>query len=172
MNENLKPLVALGGVVISVTAAYLYFRRSLRVGREAIEAHCREFRNRQMNPDPEAFQRHFGHTLPQALRGLYEDAEERIRSDFTVSAPHATQEQGVWTIAYYNPLDMRSFQDCGEGQEGLFAFADDGCGNAYLIDPSQADPEVRFHDHETGMMETVCPRFSEFLLWTRHTHPT
>ena len=172
MNENLKPLVALGGVVISVAAAYFYFQRTLRMGRESIEAHCREFLNRQMNPDPEAFKRHFGHPLSPALRGLYEDAEERIRSDFTVSAPHGSQEQAVWTIAYYNPLDTRSFQDCWKGHEALFAFADDGCGNAYLIDPSQADPEVRFHDHETGTMETVCPRFSEFLLWPRQSHST
>ncbi len=49
------------------------------------------------------------------------------------------------------------------GTEGFFAFASDGSGNRYVINPREADPNVHFYDHELAQPESLNMSLSQFL---------
>ena len=68
-----------------------------------------------------------------------------------------------WYLAFYEPADAQSLAESWEGCEPYFLFANDGCGNDYMIKPGVSDPEVLFHDHETGEIVQVAPSLSLFL---------
>jgi hypothetical protein len=70
-------------------------------------------------------------------------------------------------VAYYQPADAETVRESWPGLEKYFAFANDGCGNEYLIKPGDDDPPVLFHDHETGELTRVSDHFSEFMQWPR-----
>ncbi len=53
------------------------------------------------------------------------------------------------------------------GTERFWIFADDGCGNAYMIDPGQEDGAVFFHDHETVEVSEICESLVRFMSWER-----
>ena len=168
MNDTLKTIFGLAAVFIGLPLAILFLRDRLsRPSRKAIQDYSRKFEERLANPDFPSLERHFGHPLPAALRALYLDPVERMRDQFEV-APSANAPRGErWPIAFYQPADAESLRDMWPGTEERFAFADDGCGNGYLVDPRQGDPPVFFHDHETGELEPVCDRLSEFMKWPR-----
>ncbi|MFM8471442.1 MAG: SMI1/KNR4 family protein [Limisphaerales bacterium] len=128
-----------------------------------IEEQSRHFQERLLAPEFAAVEAHFNATLPEQLKQLYSNKEEILRGDFEVEVAHTTDENGPWFIAFYEPADMDSVREAWPGCEPYFAFANDGCGNDYLIKPGTADPEVVFHDHETGEMVQVAPSLSAFL---------
>lgn len=49
------------------------------------------------------------------------------------------------------------------GTEGFFPFANDGCGNRYIVNPHEADPVVYFYDHEVHKRESLNVTLSQFL---------
>ena len=135
--------------------------------RDEIEEASRLFLQRLQSPDFAAVERHFGHPLPECLLALHADKQELMRSDFFVAKTETDAENECWEIAYYQPADEHSVRDASPDMEEYFAFAGDGCGNDYLIDPKQSDPAVLFCDHETGELTRVCNRFTEFMKWPR-----
>jgi hypothetical protein len=49
------------------------------------------------------------------------------------------------------------------GTEGYYAFANNGAGDKYLIDPRQSDPDVIYYEHETGKTRPVGATLSRFI---------
>jgi len=86
------------------------------------------------------------------------------REEFEVAASASASR---WSIAYYVPADARTVQEGMAGKRQYFEFANDGLGNGYFIDPTRDDPCVFFEDLETGKLEKVCDRFTEFMKWPR-----
>jgi hypothetical protein len=123
--------------------------------------------HRLQTPDFAAVERHFGHPLPECLLALHADKQELMRSDFFVARTEDDADNECWEIAYYQPVDERSVRNPSPGREGYFAFAIDGIGNDYLIDPKEDDPAVLFRDDVTGEVTGVCDRFTEFMKWPR-----
>jgi hypothetical protein len=134
---------------------------------EEIEEHGRRFRERLLNPDFPALEAHFGHPLPQALKNLHADRDELLRFDFEVFPPGRPAGSPPWAVCYYQPMDAEQLKAVWPGREKFLEIADDGTGNAYMVDPTRADPPVLFHDHETGEVEEVSGSLSEFLKWPR-----
>jgi hypothetical protein len=64
-------------------------------------------------------------------------------------------------------MDAEQLQGVWPGREKLLEIADDGTGNAFMVDPAGDDPPVLFHDHETGKVEEVSGSLTEFLKWPR-----
>lgn len=129
--------------------------------------HARRFRERLHNPNFELLEAHYACEFPAALKALYANAEELNRGDFEVAESPDASEDKRWYIAFYEPADAEALAHQWLGTEQYFEFANDGCGNGYMIDPSLPDPEVLFHDHETGEFTPVCDSLANFLSWPR-----
>ncbi len=162
-------------MVVLIVALYIALPVALLLARDwftkpskrQIEECSRQFTERVQHPDFAAVHKHFGCPLPPCVQALYADRQEVLRTDFEVVANPDTDPGRRWYVAYYQPADAQSARDTWPGLDEYFAFADDGCGNGYLVDPREHDPPVLFHDHETGELSTVCDRFTDFMRWPR-----
>ncbi len=158
-------LVLFVGVPVAFMLAREWFSRP---STRAMQEESRRFVERLHRPDFAAVQRRYGHPLPTCVESLYRNHAELLRSNFEVApTPDAAPDQR-WYVAFYCPVDDESVnEETWPGLEKFFAFADDGFGNGYLIDPREEDPTVHFHDHEAGELSRVCDRFTEFMTWPR-----
>lgn len=129
--------------------------------------HLHQFKERMLNPDFKSFEDHFGHAVPPALYDLYRNKEMLLRNNFHVAPTTETPDCLSHHIAFYEPCDKDTINTTWPGLEHYFRFADDGCGNCYLIDPKQDNPAVLFFAHETGELSEICRSLAEFLLWPR-----
>jgi hypothetical protein len=132
-----------------------------------MDEYSRRFKERLRQPNLDAVAKHFGCQLPRALVGLYQNQTELVRGDFQVAPSVDASKDERWYIGFYEPADAESLEDSWPGSEKYFLFANDGCGNDYLIDPALEDPPVKFHDHETGEISHVCDTLSQFMTWPR-----
>ena len=168
MTDILATLLAIGILFVAVPVLLLWiWDMSTRTSPAQRDADSHAFLERLRRPDYTALQDHFGRPLPDALRSLYENKEEVVRQDFEMAPSLQADEDQRWYIAFYQPADAQAVRDAWPGCEECFAFANDGSGNDYLVDPRVPDPPVRFHDHETGEFTPVCDQVSEFLNWQR-----
>ena len=138
-----------------------------RLTPEQAEEWNRQFNERLRNPNFAVVEEHFDHALPRAVKSLYQDRDEITRCDIDVAPAADADVDDRWYIAYYEPLDEQSWQHTFFDSRKYLAIANDGCGNTYIVDPRQADPEVLFHDHDDGEVSHICERLSEFLAWPR-----
>ncbi len=168
MSSNATTVIVLTGMFLGLPVALLVARDWLtRPSKRKLEEYSRQFTERLRHPDLSAVEKHFGRPLPLCIRALYANSDELLRSDFEVANAVDAAPEAHWYIAFYQPADEQSVRDSWPGLEKYFAFADDGCGNGYLIDPKEEDPPVLFHDHETGEIARVCDHFTEFMNWSR-----
>ena len=156
-------LVQLALLLVWVSNKFIFKRRSF----EEIEADSKRHLDRLLNPDFAALEKEFGCSFPQELKRLYSDKDELKRENFEVRPPGAKNSDAHF-IAFYKPADIQSVRDGWEDCKGCFSFATDGCGNEYLVDPKQADPEVFFYDHEGGKRTKVADKLSTFLSWPKN----
>ena len=168
MSESIKGVVVVLGILIGLPLAILLIRdRLTRPSRKQMAEASREFLGRLAKPDLKSLEQHFGCSLPQSLIALYGNQTELMRHDFAVAPNAQIPEDERYYISDYQPADAKSATDVWPGWELYFAFADDGCGNGYLIDPREKDPRVYLHDHETGKLNKLCDSLSEFMQWPR-----
>ena len=168
MGETAQTLAAIFAVFVLLPVVILLVRdRTGRRSKESIEDYSKRFEVRLVNPDFTAVERHFGRPLPDSVRTLYANRNELAMGDFEVAATVEAPEDARWYIAFYEPADFETVANAWPGTEQYFAFANDGSGNGYLVDPGEEDPPVLYHDHETGEMSSVCDRFSVFMKWPR-----
>jgi hypothetical protein len=171
MIDNVISIVVIIGIgmvtlVVSV-AVRLLWDRLIQPSREKLAEYSRQFAERLQNPDLPAVEEHFGYPLPPSVQMLYANRRELLRQDFEVATVPDADSARRWYVAFYQPADRESARDTWPGLEKYFAFANDGCGNEYLLDPREDNPPVLFHDHETGELSRVCDHFSEFMDWPR-----
>jgi hypothetical protein len=137
------------------------------MSKEKMDEDSRRFLARLANPDLALLERHFSHALPETLTRLYGNKEELANCEFEVVPPDGGTQAEPWHVAFYEPADAESLRHTFHDPGKYFAFANDGFGNVYMVDPREADPPVLFHDHEAGTTEPVAPSISEFMNWPR-----
>jgi hypothetical protein len=167
MKDTILTITALVGIFIVLPFLILWIRDRLfsqQPTPEEARANAERFQKRLSSPDLDAVAKHFDCALPQALRSLYSNAKELALSDVEVLPPDGGEPI---FICCYNPADAENARSPRPGCEKYFAFADDGCGNTLLVDPTLDDPPVLWHDHETGEIEAVAPSMSDFMKWKR-----
>ena len=123
------------------------------------------FRQRQVKPDFQAFERHFGYGPPGPLRDLFSEPAlfTEDRDMFTVVLKTGALPTR-WFVAWIEPMDKEHLAaQPWPGTEGLYPFADNGAGDRYLIDPRNPDPDVLYYEHETGKTKAVGVKLSMFL---------
>ena len=119
------------------------------------------FRERQRTPDFALFQRHFDCEPPQALQTLLADSETHDAFDVVLPGPEGDAR---WFVAWVEPVDAEHLNGVSwPGTETYYAFANDGKGDMYLIDPRERDPKVLYYDHETSKTRPVGATLSEFI---------
>jgi hypothetical protein len=149
-------LFVIAVVVVVIVLPLLGLARLRRASRVKEDARKAEFERRRLHPDYAAFKSHFGCEPPLAIRQLYENRETILDGDFNIRLPLSRRP---WPVAWFEAMEDGSWPDI----EGFYAFANDGCGNLYLVTPQDADPEVIFLDHETGQRESLGISLSQFL---------
>lgn len=161
MTETITSVLFVLAIVVFVIVLPLWWLARLRRARRAKHDEARasqkaRFEHRQLHPDCAAFTSHYGCEPPFVLRKLYENRETLLDGEFDIRLPSSRH---TWFVAWFEPMEDGSWVDVA----GFYSFANDGCGNLYLVRPREADPEVLFLDHETGKREALGVRLSEFL---------
>jgi hypothetical protein len=170
MKDAIYTALSILAIFVALPFLILWLRDKLfdrPMTKEQMDEYSCRFRERLANSDLGVLERHFGCHLPVELKQLYANSDELARDDFEVIPPHGRKSTDPVYVAFYNPADDESLKYTFHDADTYFAFADDGCGNAYIIDPREADPPVLFHDHETGEIKPVAPTLSEFMKWER-----
>ena len=168
MNSILITIAASVAIFVVIRLCYLLLSgRPKRMSPAEEAEYRRTFTERLHRPDFRALETHYGATVPLALRELYSSKAELARVGFEVASRIDADDEDRWFIANYQPADAEALKPFWRGTERYFAFASDGAGNEYLIDPRLPDPPVQFHDHETGDLDPVCGSLTEFLTWPR-----
>ena len=148
-------------VLVGVPALWLVFRSGYAPAPEATE----RFRERLRTPDFDLFRRRFGCEPPQALKALLADASllTDTGGGFEVVLP-GREGDSRWFVAWVEPMDAEHLSGVvWPGTEGHYAFANDGAGDTYLIDPRESDPTVLYYEHETAKTRPVGATLSRFI---------
>jgi hypothetical protein len=168
MNDSITVVLVLLAILVGFPVALLLARDWWnRPSKKEAAAFSQRFLHRLQHPDFAAVEQELGKPLPAILKAFYSRPEELLRANFALAASAQVPVENRWFVADYQPLDAEAIRDRWPGLERYVAFADDGAGNGYLIEPGSDDPPVLFHDHETGEIIRVCERLSEFLQWPR-----
>ena len=148
-------------VAIALLIAFNTFFRSRQAKREAeLQAYGERFKHRQVQPDFAAFTERYGCEVPPELRLLVSDSAWMRESEFNVQLPSSPDP---YYVAWFDPMDDEHMSVIWPGTEGFYPFANDGCGNSYLVNPRNSHLEVSFYDHEAGERELLSASLSEFL---------
>jgi hypothetical protein len=168
MSETAKLILCAVSLFVLLPVGILLFRNwATRMTRCELDKAAKQFTERLLHPNLAVLEAHFKHPMPAGIRALYANRQELERGDFIVARGPDAPEDARWYVAYYQPADEQGLQDAWPEVKELFAFADDGCGNEYVIDPKLEDPPVQFYDHETGEFSPVCDTLSDFMRWPR-----
>ena len=143
------------------------FRRGS--SKKELGKYSKRYAERLLNPDFAALEAHFGCPMPVELKELYANKEEIQRGDFEVVTKGQDGSEDTWTVAFYEPADMESLRDAWPDCKELYSFANDGCGNDYLIDPCKPGSKVLFYDHETGEFSEVGLNLAGFIAAPRRS---
>jgi hypothetical protein len=167
-------MVILYAIIIAVFFALacviiLYFGNMFRFKllKNKVKKISQNYRERLLNPDIEAVEQYFGHALPEAIYHLYRNKEELLKKDYLTASKIQASGYLMYHIAFYEPCDKQTVLMTWPGLEKYFRFADDGCGNCYLIDPVLKNPPVIFYDHETTEKTEICNSLNDFIRWPR-----
>jgi hypothetical protein len=134
-------------------------KRNRRLAADTAAANERHMRSLRQ-PDYAAFAAHYGCQPPPPLRQLYESPESNLAGGFEVKL---ASFPNPFLIAGFIGMDQENLSLELPGTEKFFAFADDGCGNLYIVNPRKTDPVVYFHDHEMNEPESLEVSLSQFL---------
>ena len=120
---------------------------------EEMKEKNRRFRDRQLNPDFEAFKNKFGVDVPEHLKNIYRKTElfdEDAYSLMSNVIDFKGNEQSLY-FAWIERMDEEYLnQPMWPGTENYFSFANDGSGDQYLLDPKLEDSEIYYYEHETS----------------------
>lgn len=168
MSDTLITVIFLLAVLVLLPIALLLLRdRFDKPSPQQIRDAQNQLAKRLKCPEFEALERHYCCEFPECVKQLYSDMPELLQEEFEVADPdHRLREETLY-VAFYQPADLQTVEEMWPGNSNYFAFANDGCGDEYLIDPNESDPAVLLHNHETGEKRIVAQRFTDFMRWNR-----
>jgi len=164
--ETFKTILVILAIFLGLPLLFVWlndkiFHRTL--SKKEQDEYAKRFCERLLNPDFAALEAHFGCPMPKELKELYAKKEEIQRGDFEVLTRNSDGVAVTWTVAFYEPADLESLRDAWPDCKEFFAFANDGCGNDYLIDPQKLELEVLFYDHDGGEFTNLGLSLAEFV---------
>ena len=165
MKETVESVFFVIVVLVFIVVLPLMWLRRLRITRNkklaADSAIAEELYKQSLRqPDYAAFAAHYGCQPPPPLQQLYENADSNLEGDFELYLPSFPKP---FFIAYFMGIGNENMSIVRPGTEGFFPFANDGCGNRYIVNPREADPIVYLYDHEIHKRESLDVTLSKFL---------
>ncbi|HSR10725.1 MAG TPA: SMI1/KNR4 family protein [Thermodesulfobacteriota bacterium] len=151
-------LISGGSAILFYVDHVLKQRRKRKIKEES-----ERYDRRMKSPDFASLETYFGHPLPEALKALYRNKNRIAMENTLVSIPNPAEGTRESFIAFFIPLDLDSVKNPWPGCEGLLPFADNGAGDAFLIDPAHSDPEVTYYLHEEKRRVGLGVPLSQFL---------
>lgn len=111
-------------------------------------------------------------TLSVSLPDSYRDFAVTLRTDDVGPRGMEFLTRADWLFETNHQLDIADWLSGSEWEESspewdfeeidyFFAFAGDGCGNYYLIDPDEEDSPIYFLSHDPVSFEDIGMSFSE-----------
>jgi hypothetical protein len=167
-----KDIIAILVILLGIPLLIVWLNDKLfhrRPSKKELDEYSKRYNQRLLNPDFAALEFHFGCPILIKLKDLYANKEEIQRRDFEVLTKKSDGSEATWSVALYEPADLESLRDAWPDCKELFAFANDGCGNDYLIDPRKPLAEVLFYDHEGGEFVNVGLTLAEFITAPRRS---
>jgi hypothetical protein len=157
--------IAITYCIAIVVLAVLFLKINDRLfhrskSKKELEEYSERFKERLQNPDFPALEKHYNCTFPQNVKDLYANKNDIMKGDFEVQVGAPPQS---FYVAYYMPADAEAIRDFMSDTKEYFAFANDGCGNDYLITPRDPTSEILLHDHETDELTHLGVNFAGFL---------
>lgn len=130
-------------IAIAVITCWLWDRVTLGPNKPESQE---EYNRRLLNPDFAALERHFGCTIPQAIRDLYADSELILKKDLLIRSGNEEFE-----IDYFTPADVEGAESWWPAEQRKFILADTGFGDPYYVELSLTQPNplpvyVLYHD--------------------------
>jgi len=121
-----------------------------------------EFEANLLSPQFDEIERAFGKPISQSLRSLYENQEEIRKAYVTKIVPGVPEDRWIFISCYW-PLD-RAQAEGGWNPDGIhFAFAGDGSGSEWVVDPTEDAAEIKYLEHETCDLKPTGVKMCEFL---------
>lgn len=167
MSSLAATILTIALIVLGTIAMLLLERR--KKARWA-EASCRHDEGLD-HPDFEALEDYFGHPLPAVLKELYADKQLIRRDDILIRVPDPLDGGNECYVAFFEPANLENAGTTDSICKGMFAFASNGAGDLYLIDPREADPEVIYYLHESGERRAMGVTLSQFIRAPRRPVP-
>ena len=110
--ETAKAVVAILLILVALPVLILWLNDRISgrsPSKKKLEEYSRLFKERLIDPDFLAAEKHFGCALPVAIRDLYGDKNELLRGDFELENPRkGGDEPDTWYVAFYSPLDNQA----------------------------------------------------------------
>jgi hypothetical protein len=116
-----------------------------------------------ISPQYDVIQEVYGKPISPSLRALYANATEIRRSYVEKIIEGRPEDQWIFISCYW-PLNMKHVKEQLQ-QDGIhFAFAGDGSGGQWVVDPTDDHGIISYHEHETGELKSTGVPMVEFLL--------
>lgn len=108
-----------------------------------------EFARELLHPEWQPIEEHFGAAVSAALKEFYADPAKLLQIDFNIASLRNEIPEGLY-IETFDKMGAGSVDGFFEGFERFIPFAHGCGGEQYVIDPTEADPEVFLHIYDHG----------------------
>jgi hypothetical protein len=138
---------------------------------EARRQAAEQFKAELLHPQFGVIEEVYGKSISKTLRALYEDKSELLKS-YAVKVIDGEPEDHWIFISCYWPLN-RAQVDGQWRQDGKhFAFAGDGSGSEWVVDPTDDEAEIFYFEHESAELKPTGVRMHQFMSLPENTKGT
>ena len=155
-------------VILAVFIAGNWLLARFRKPKPPSEQSILRYRERLLNPRWDELEEHFGQTIPEPLKNLYEQTTLLTRQD-VVFRESASKE---WHVAEFYPADKETLDGIWPDlqKSKIFPFAFDSFGDCYYVELAGKESNrcpVMYYHHDGSDVERVSKSLEEFLGWNR-----
>jgi len=135
--------------------------------RQAKEAARKEYEERFLaelvSPDFDVIEELYCKPISASLRELYKNKEELQKSCISKVIKDQPEDQWIF-ICYYNPLNRKRIDEQWLKDGIHLAFAGDGSGSEYVVDPTDDQGVISFFDHESEVLKPTGVTIKQYLV--------
>jgi len=103
-----------------------------------------------LHPQWETIEKHFGAIVPPILKSYYLDHEKILQRDFDVLSTKTQLGEPIY-VESFCPINDISLLGAFDDMERFFPFAQGLGGEEFVIDITEDDPTVWYHQYDIGL---------------------
>lgn len=113
----------------------------------------------------------YGNPISNSLRALYEDIIELRKSYVEKKIDGKPQDQWIFVSCYF-PLNRKQAEGQRLQDKKHFAFAGDGSGSEWVVDPTDNHGQIFLFEHETEELKPTGVTMAQFKSLLENTEET